>query len=79
MLNLEIVKEVEKVVIIDHHRKSQDFIQGAVLSYMEPYASSTAELVTEMIQYMVDKPKLKAYRSSKSFGRNMCGYKEFLF
>ena len=57
--NLEIVKELEKVVIIDHHRKSQDFIQGAVLSYMETYASSTAELVTEMIQYMVDKPKLK--------------------
>ncbi|MBZ9689749.1 DHH family phosphoesterase [Clostridium estertheticum] len=59
VLNLEIVKEVEKVVIIDHHRKSQDFIQGAVLSYMETYASSTSELVTEMIQYMVDKPKLK--------------------
>jgi c-di-AMP phosphodiesterase-like protein len=57
--NFEIVKEAEKVVIIDHHRKSQDFIQGAVVSYMEPYASSTAELVTEMIQYMVDKPKLK--------------------
>lgn len=57
--NFEIVKEVEKVVIIDHHRKSQDFIQRAVVSYMEPYASSTAELVTEMIQYMVDKPKLK--------------------
>ncbi|MBU3110509.1 DHH family phosphoesterase [Clostridium lacusfryxellense] len=59
VLNLDIVNEVEKVVIIDHHRKSQDFIQGAVLSYMETYASSTAELVTEMIQYMVDKPKLK--------------------
>ena len=59
VLNLEIVKEVEKVVIIDHHRKSQDFIHGAMLSYIEPYASSTAELVTEMIQYMVDKPKLK--------------------
>lgn len=59
VLNMDIVKEVEKVVIIDHHRKAQDFIQGAVLSYMETYASSTAELVTEMIQYMVDKPKLK--------------------
>ncbi|MBK5241149.1 DHH family phosphoesterase [Clostridium sp.] len=57
--NFEIVKEVEKVVIIDHHRKSPDFIQGAVVSYMEPYASSASELVTEMIQYMVDKPKLK--------------------
>jgi c-di-AMP phosphodiesterase-like protein len=59
VLSLDIVKEVEKVVIIDHHRKSQDFIQGAVLSYIEPYASSTSELVTEMIQYMVDKPELK--------------------
>ena len=59
MLSLDIVKEVEKVVIIDHHRKAQDFIQGAVLSYIEPYASSTSELVTEMIQYMVDKPVLK--------------------
>lgn len=57
--SFEIVKEIEKVVIIDHHRKSQDYIQGAVFSYMEPYASSAAELVTEMIQYMVDKPKLK--------------------
>lgn len=57
--SIEIVKEIEKVVIIDHHRKSQDYIQGAVFSYMEPYASSAAELVTEMIQYMVDKPKLK--------------------
>ena len=59
VLSLDVIKDVEKVVIIDHHRKAQDYIQGAVLSYIEPYASSTSELVTEMIQYMVEKPELK--------------------
>jgi len=55
----DVVKSIKKVVIIDHHRKSTDAIEGAILSYIEPYASSTSELVTEMLQYMVEKPKLK--------------------
>lgn len=55
----ELVKNIKKLVIIDHHRKSTDAIEGALLSYIEPYASSTSELVTEMLQYMVEKPKLK--------------------
>ncbi len=49
----------KRVVIIDHHRKSPDLVEGAILSYIEPYASSTAELVTEMVQYMNDKYKMK--------------------
>ncbi|MHC1719107.1 MAG: DHH family phosphoesterase [Clostridiaceae bacterium] len=56
--NFRITELAKRVVIIDHHRKSKDFIGKAVLSYIEPYASSTSELVTEMIQYMVDKPPL---------------------
>lgn len=59
VLSMDVVKSFERVVVIDHHRKAKDFIQGALLSYIEPYASSTAELITEIIQYMVDKPKLK--------------------
>ena len=47
-------RDVEKVVI-DHHRKGEEFIEGATLVYMEPYASSTSELVTEIIQYTMDK------------------------
>ncbi len=43
---------VEKVVLIDHHRRSTDFIDNPVIIYHEPYASSTCELVTEVIQYM---------------------------
>ncbi len=47
-------------MLFDHHRKSTtDFIEQAVLIYHEPYASSTAELVTEMIQHFGKKIKLK--------------------
>ncbi|HEY5576421.1 MAG TPA: DHH family phosphoesterase [Clostridiaceae bacterium] len=56
--NIRIVELAKRVVIVDHHRKSKDFIAKAVLSYIEPYASSTSELVTEMLQYMVEKPPL---------------------
>src|SRR5690606_26773723 len=41
----KLLNKVEHVVIIDHHRRSEDFIKNPVLVYMEPYASSTAELV----------------------------------
>lgn len=49
----------KKIVVFDHHRKSTDFIDNAVLIYHEPYASSTCELITEMIQYFGEKIKLK--------------------
>ncbi len=49
----------KKIVVFDHHRKSTDFIEKAVLIYHEPYASSTCELITEMIQYFGEKIKLK--------------------
>lgn len=59
VLSMDIVNSVNRIVVIDHHRKTKDFIQGTVLNYVETYASSTAELITELIQYMADKPKLK--------------------
>lgn len=54
----ELLDSVNNVVIIDHHRKSVDFIDNATISYIEPYASSTCELVTEILQYLSDKPQL---------------------
>lgn len=47
----ELICKCEKIVNIDHHRKAEDAINKAVLVYAEPYASSTSELVTEMLQY----------------------------
>lgn len=55
----ELVKSFSKIVIIDHHRRSTDAIEGAHLSYIETYASSTSELVTEMLQYMIENPKIR--------------------
>lgn len=52
------IEKAHRKVIIDHHRRSPDIIEGAILTYIEVYASSTAEMVTELIQYMVEKPKL---------------------
>jgi c-di-AMP phosphodiesterase-like protein len=47
----ELIGKVSRVIIIDHHRKMEKFIEGATLTFMEPNASSTSELVAEMMQY----------------------------
>lgn len=50
--------DLQKIVLIDHHRKAEDAISNTLLAYMEPYASSTCELVTEIIQYIIEKKTL---------------------
>jgi len=55
----DLLKEDVKVFLIDHHRKGADFIYDAALTFHEPYASSTCELVVEMLQYLDDTVKLK--------------------
>ncbi len=59
----ELFDLVEKVIVIDHHRKTVDHINKAVIFYHEPNASSASEMVTELIQYInidVDVPKVCA-------------------
>ena len=55
----QVLAAAKKIVLFDHHRKSPDFIDHAVLTYHEAYASSTAELITEMIQHIGKKVRLK--------------------
>ncbi|MCL2222413.1 MAG: DHH family phosphoesterase [Oscillospiraceae bacterium] len=43
-----------RTAVIDHHRRAADYIENALLNFHEPYASSASELVTEMMQYLVD-------------------------
>ncbi len=50
----ELLDISDQVVLIDHHRRGADYIEDPTLTYLEPYASSTAELVTELIQYNED-------------------------
>ncbi len=55
----ELLAMIKTVVVLDHHRQSSEIIQHAVLSYVEPYASSTCELVAEILQYVEDGIKIK--------------------
>ena len=54
-----LLKRSEKVVVIDHHRKFEEYIENPVLAYMESYASSTCELVSEIIQFLSSKKTLE--------------------
>ncbi|OAB40535.1 hypothetical protein PMSD_01115 [Paenibacillus macquariensis subsp. defensor] len=54
----KLVHNATRIVVVDHHRRSEEFINDAVLFYMEPYASSACELVTELLQYIHDKIQL---------------------
>ena len=51
----EIIEKAGKVVVIDHHRLSDDALRDTTLSYIESYASSASELMTEIIQYSAPK------------------------
>ncbi|NLD87400.1 MAG: hypothetical protein GX633_03985 [Clostridiales bacterium] len=49
----ELLAVAEKIVVIDHHRRAADYIENATLNFHEPYASSSCELMTEILQYIV--------------------------
>lgn len=55
----ELLSLTRNIVVIDHHRQSNEIIENATLSYIEPYASSACEMVAEILQYSMDKPKLR--------------------
>ncbi|TRM11029.1 DHH family phosphoesterase [Lentibacillus cibarius] len=57
--NEKLLNKTEYKVVIDHHRRAEDFIENPTLVYMEPYASSTAELVTELLEYQPQTLKLR--------------------
>ncbi len=54
----ELLRHAENIVLIDHHRRSENCIENATLMYHEAYASSTCEMVTEIIQYIQESPML---------------------
>ena len=56
----ELLKTCKSIVVLDHHRQSEESIENATLSYVEAYASSTCEMVTEILQYITDGIKVKS-------------------
>ena len=51
----QLLETISKVCVVDHHRRAADYINPVVLNLHEPYASSASELVTELLQYAVEK------------------------
>ena len=54
----ELLEKTEKIVVIDHHRRTDDAIENPMLTYMESYASSASELVSEILQYYTEKKSI---------------------
>ncbi|MFL2096044.1 DHH family phosphoesterase [Marinilactibacillus psychrotolerans] len=48
----ELLKKTKRNIVIDHHRRGEEFTENPLLVYIEPYASSTAELITELFEYV---------------------------
>lgn len=63
----DLVEKVGNFVVIDHHRAAADALTGAAISYVEPYASSASEMVTELLQYMVETPQLTSMEADGLF------------
>ncbi len=75
----ELITKAGQVVVIDHHRRGADFLQDTVLTYQETYASSTCELVTEILQYIDEKFKLKPVEAEALFAGIVVDTKNFTF
>ncbi|WP_053026204.1 DHH family phosphoesterase [Staphylococcus haemolyticus] len=64
VLDENILNKANRKVVIDHHRRGESFISNPLLVYMEPYASSTAELVTELLEYQPTEQRLTRLEST---------------
>lgn len=74
----DFIDEFEKVVVIDHHRRGPEFIEDALLTYHEIYASSTCELVTELLIYLED-IKLTSVEAECLYAGIVVDTKNFMF
>lgn len=73
----ELLNRCKTIVVFDHHRQSSETIQGAVLSYCEPYASSASEMITEMMQYISEGIKVRPIEADCLYGGIVIDTQEF--
>lgn len=74
----ELLKKTKTIVVLDHHRQSSDNIDNALLSYIEPYASSACEMVAEVLQYIVDDIKIPKIEASSMYAGIMIDTNNFV-
>lgn len=75
----EIVERINRIVIIDHHRKSTDAIENVLLTFHEVYASSASELVTEILQYIDEKFELPLAEAECLYAGILTDTKNFMY
>ena len=75
----ELLSKAKKIVVIDHHRRSPDYIESATLTFHEVYASSASELVTEIIEYAESEPELTSIEAEALYAGIMMDTKTFTF
>lgn len=73
----ELLQETEQVVVIDHHRRSIDSIDNTLLTFQEVYASSTCELVTEILQYSTEDIQLESIEAQALYAGIVVDTKNF--
>ncbi len=74
----ELFDIIPTVIVLDHHRVASDSVQHAVLSYIEPYASSASEMIAEILQYIGDGMKLKPLEAEALYAGIMIDTNNFL-
>ena len=75
----ELLDKTSKIVVIDHHRRSTDYIENSILTFHEVYASSASELVTEILEYAPSKVTLTSLEMEALYAGIMLDTKEFTF
>ena len=74
----ELLKRSKTIAVLDHHRQSSTVIDNAVLSYIEPYSSSTCEMVAEVLQYIVDDIKVPSIEADCLYAGIMIDTRNFM-
>ena len=74
----ELLKRSKTIAVLDHHRQSSTEIDNAVLSYIEPYSSSTCEMVAEVLQYIVDDIKVPSIEADCLYAGIMIDTRNFM-
>lgn len=77
VIDEKLLQKAEKIVVIDHHRRGEEFISNTMLVYMEPYASSTSELVTELIEYQPKHQKITSLEATSMLAGIIVDTKSF--
>ena len=75
----ELLEKTSKIAVIDHHRRSTNYIENATLTFQEVYASSAAELVTEIIEYAEVEIELTEFEAEALYAGIMMDTKAFTF